>query len=56
MGETMPQLLDTMRIPHRTLSEPTMMDDLRWVGQTVMKQRIPVALLIKKGIIKGLHP
>ncbi len=56
MGETMPQLLDTMRIPHRTLSEPTMMDDLRWVGQTVMKQRVPVALLIKKGIIKGLHP
>jgi len=56
MGETMPQLLDTVRIPHRTLSEPTMMDDLRWVGQTVMKQRIPVALLIKKGIIKGLHP
>ncbi|MFZ1675040.1 MAG: thiamine pyrophosphate-binding protein [Nitrospira sp.] len=56
MGETMPQLLDTMRIPHRTLSEPTMMDDLRWVWQTVMKQRVPVALLIKKGIIKGLHP
>lgn len=56
MGETMPQLLDTMKIPHRTLSEQTMADDLRWVGQTFMKQRIPVALLIKKGIIKGLHP
>ncbi|MCC2640838.1 MAG: comD [Nitrospira sp.] len=56
MGETMPQLLDTMKIPHRTLSEQTMMDDFRWVGQTFMKQRIPVALLIKKGIVKGLHP
>lgn len=56
MGEAMPQLLDTMKIPHRTLSEQTMADDLRWAGQTFMKQRIPVALLIKKGIIKGLHP
>src|ERR671925_1438820 len=29
MGETMPQLLDTMRIPHRTLSESTATADLR---------------------------
>jgi len=49
-------LLDTVKIPHRTLSEQTMTDDLRWVGQTFMKQRIPVALFVKKGIIKGLHP
>ncbi|MCE7976766.1 MAG: hypothetical protein DYH03_06375 [Nitrospira sp. NTP1] len=51
-----PCILLVMKIPHRTLSEPTMADDLRWVAQTFMKQRIPVALLIKKGIIKGLHP
>ena len=56
MGEATPQLLEMMKIPHRTLSEHTMTDDLRWVAQTFMKQRIPVALLIKKGIIKGLHP
>jgi sulfopyruvate decarboxylase alpha subunit len=56
MGETMPQLLDTMKIPHRTLSEQTMSDDLKWLGETFMKQRIPVALLIKKGVVKGLQP
>ena len=56
MGETMPQLLDTMKIPHRTLSEQTMTDDLKWLGETFMKQRIPVALIIKKGVVKGLHP
>ena len=33
-----------------------MTDDLRWVGQTFMKQRVPLALVIKKGIVKGLHP
>ena len=45
-----------MKIPHRILSEQTMTDDLRWVGQTFMKQRIPLALAIKKNIVKGLHP
>ena len=56
MGETMPQLLDTVKIPHRTLSEEKMADDLKWVGETFMKQQIPVALIIKKGVVKGLHP
>lgn len=56
MGKTMPQLLDTMKIPHRTLSVQTAVEDLRWTAETFMKQRIPVALLIKKGIIKGIQP
>jgi sulfopyruvate decarboxylase alpha subunit len=56
MGETMPQLLDIMKIPHRTLGEQTMMEDLKWVSQTSMKQRTPVALLIKKGVVRALHP
>ena len=56
MGETMLPLLDTMKIPLRILSEQTMTDDLRWVGQTFMKQRIPLVLAIKKNIVKGLHP
>ncbi len=56
MGETMLPLLDTMKIPHRTLSEQTMTEDLRWVGQTFMKQRVPLGLVIKKGVVKGLHP
>lgn len=56
MGQTMLQLLDLMKIPHRTLSEATMVQDLKWVAETFMKQRIPVALVILKGVIKGLHP
>lgn len=50
------QLLDTVKIPYRVLSEATMVEDLRWIGQTFMKQRIPVALVIKKGVVRGLHP
>jgi sulfopyruvate decarboxylase alpha subunit len=56
MGETMPQLLETMKIPHRTLSEHTMAQDLTWLGETFMNQRVPVALIIKKGVVKGLQP
>lgn len=56
MGQAMPQLLDTVKIPHRTLTEKTAVDDLKWVAETFMKQRIPVALFITKGVIKGLHP
>jgi sulfopyruvate decarboxylase subunit alpha len=56
MGETMLPLLDTMKIPYRILSEQTRADDFRWMGQTFMKQRVPLALVIKKGIVKGLHP
>lgn len=56
MGQTMTQLLDTVRIPHRTLSLETMVDDLKWTAQTFMTQRIPVALLLKKGIVKTIQP
>jgi sulfopyruvate decarboxylase subunit alpha len=56
MGETMESLLDTMKIPHRTLSEQTLTDDFRWIGHTFMQQRVPLALLIKKGTVKALHP
>ncbi|HVG01253.1 MAG TPA: thiamine pyrophosphate-binding protein [Nitrospira sp.] len=56
MGDTMVPLLDTMKIPHRTLSEQSMADDFRWMGHTFMQQRIPLALLIQKGIVKALQP
>jgi sulfopyruvate decarboxylase alpha subunit len=56
MGQTMTQLLDTVRIPHRTFSESTGVEDLKWTAETFMKQRIPVALLLKKGVVKGQHP
>ena len=56
IGQTMPQLLDLVRIPHRTLSEQTIIEDLQWTAKTFMEQHIPVALLIKKGIVKTLQP
>lgn len=56
MGQTMTQLLDTVRIPHRVLSEPTVHADLKWVAETFMKERVPVALLLKKGVVKGIQP
>ena len=56
MGQTMPQLLDLIRIPYRTFSEQTIIEDLQWTAKTFMEQRIPVALLIKNGIVKTLQP
>lgn len=56
MGKIMSQLLDTIKIPHRTISEHTVVEDLRWTAETFMKQRIPVALLLKKGVVKGIQP
>jgi sulfopyruvate decarboxylase subunit alpha len=56
MGQTMTQLLDTMRIPHRTFSEESAVQDLQWLAQGFMKDRVPLALLLKKGTVKGLHP
>lgn len=56
MGEVMPQLLDTVKIPHRTLTEKTAVEDFRWIADTFMKMQIPVALIIPKGVVKGLQP
>ncbi len=56
MGETMTKVLDTIKIPYRTVAVETITDDLQWTAQTFMEQRIPVALLLKKGIVKTVQP
>jgi len=56
MGQTMTQLLDAVRIPYRTLSEHSLVDDLKWTSETFMNQRIPLALLLKKGVVKSIQP
>jgi sulfopyruvate decarboxylase alpha subunit len=56
MGETMTTLLDTVRIPYRTLSRETMVEDLQWTAKTFMEKRVPVALLLKKGVVKTIQP
>ena len=48
--------VDTLAIPHRTLSEHSVVDALHWIVKTFMDKRVPVALLLKKGIVKGLQP
>ena len=56
MGQTMTQLLATVRIPHRVFTEQSAVDDFTWTAQTFMKERVPVALIIKKGVVKGIQP
>ena len=56
MGEAMLQLLDTVRIPHRILTEKTAVEDVRWVIDTSTTMQIPVVLLLAKGVVRGLHP
>ena len=51
MGQVMTQELDLVRIPHRTLKAETIREDLGWAAQTCMARRIPVALLITKGVL-----
>ena len=56
MGRTMPELMEMIRVPYRTLSPETLADDLRWTARTLMEQRIPVALFLKKGVVKTIQP
>ena len=56
MGEAMLQLLDTVRIPHRILTEKTAIEDVRWVMDISTKMQIPVVLILAKGVVRGLHP
>jgi sulfopyruvate decarboxylase alpha subunit len=56
MGQTMRSLLDIIRVPYRIFSEATAVDDFKWTADTFMKQRIPVALLLRKGIVRGFQP
>jgi len=51
MGQVMPQLLDLVRIPHRPLTADHYQEDLNWAAQILMKQRIPAALLVGKGML-----
>jgi sulfopyruvate decarboxylase alpha subunit len=51
MGQVMTQELDLVRIPHRTLKPETVREDLGWAARMFMSQRIPVALLVTKGVL-----
>ena len=51
MGHVLTSLLDLVRIPHRTLTAERCKEDLNWAAQVCIQQRIPVALLIVKGVV-----
>lgn len=51
MGQVMAKQLDLVRIPHRTLTAETVREDLGWAAQVFMARRIPVALLVTKGVL-----
>jgi sulfopyruvate decarboxylase alpha subunit len=51
MGQIMTRQLDLVRIPHRLLQAGTVREDVGWAAQAFMTQRIPVALLITKGVL-----
>src|SRR5713101_5598776 len=51
MGQVMTKLLDLVRIPHRTVRAEALREDVGWAGQVFMSQRIPVALLVPKGVL-----
>ncbi len=51
MGQVLAQQLDLVRIPHRTLKAETAREDLGWAAQAFMSQRIPVALLVTRGVL-----
>ena len=55
MGQVLTDLLDLVRIPHRTLSADRCKEDLNWAAQVFIQQRIPVALLVVKGVVRGLN-
>src|SRR5207245_2211569 len=41
MGQVLPQLLDLVRIPHRTLTADNHQEDLNWAAQMFTKHRFP---------------
>ena len=51
MGQVVAQLLDLVRIPHRAVRPESYQDDVAWAAEVCTRQRIPVALLMIKGVL-----
>lgn len=51
MGQVMKSQLELVGIPHRTLTAKTVKEDLAWAGEVSQTQRIPMALLVTKGVL-----
>lgn len=53
MGSITPQLLDTLKIPYRIPTPESLEIDLEFCSHEMETKKIPVALLIRKGMLGG---
>ena len=51
MGEACTRILETIGIPYRDLSPDRLGEDMVWAVKVFEKDRIPVAFLLKKGVL-----
>jgi sulfopyruvate decarboxylase alpha subunit len=51
MGEVTPRLLETVKIPSRIVGEATYVDDCAAMAAVCFGERLPAALLIRKGLV-----
>jgi sulfopyruvate decarboxylase subunit alpha len=51
MGDILPTLLETLKIPYRALSANTVPDALHWAVDTLKQTTKPVALLLPPGVM-----
>jgi sulfopyruvate decarboxylase alpha subunit len=51
MGEKTPDLLQTLGIPHAIMEADSLEETLRWAISSMEQQRIPVAVILRQGII-----
>jgi sulfopyruvate decarboxylase alpha subunit len=51
-GQITTTLLETLGIPYRILEAETLKEAVDWARETMKKERVPVALLLRKGIIQ----
>jgi sulfopyruvate decarboxylase subunit alpha len=52
MGEKTPALLETLSVPHAVLEAETLEDTVQWAVSTMEQQQIPVAVILRQGIIE----
>jgi len=51
MGEVCTKILETIGIPYRVFSSERAEEDVEWAAKTMHQEKIPAALMIKKGIL-----
>ena len=50
MGDILPDLLSTMKIPYRVLEEQTLEDAIGWATSTLKQTSRPTALVLPPGV------